>query len=269
MVLGGRAYVPVDVATRHARAAAERAMAIDDTRASAHTSTGGVHILAGKWRDAESSLRRAIAIDPGSADAHHFLSLALLTGFGAREEALREQTIAANLNPVSPVPVGTLGWQRYLRGEYELSRSSMEPAVDLSPDFEEGHAGLARAAARLGDESAVMKTIAAGLARRGDLRGDLLAEQASALAILGESRRARQLAREAGAHPALPLNLALAWASLGEKENALEHLAREPFRVYWTPQAVWWDPRFDLIRDDRRFSCVIERVQRVWSPEWT
>ena len=268
MVLGGRAYAPRDVAIKRATAAADRAMAIDDTHASAHTSTGGVHILAGNWRDAEASLRRAIQIDPRSADAHHFLSLALLTGFGAREEALREQTIAANLNPVSPVPVGTLGWQRYLRGEYELSRSSMEPAVDLSSDFEEGHAGLARAAARLGDESTVMQTIAAGLARRGDLRGDLLAEQASAFAILGDTRRARELAREATAHPALPMNLALAWASLGDSDHALTHLARESFRVYWTPQAVWWDPRFDGIRDDRRFARVLERIQRAWSPEW-
>ena len=133
-------------------------------------------------------------------------------GTGAREEAIREQMLAANLNPVSPIAVGNLGWQQYLRGEYELSRSSMEPAVDLSSDFEEGHAGLACAAARLGDESTVMTTIAAGLARRGDLRGDLLAEQASALAILGESCRARELAREATEHPALPINLALAWA---------------------------------------------------------
>jgi DNA-binding SARP family transcriptional activator len=269
IVLGGRAYVPVGVAVKNAAAAAARALSLDDTRGSAHTSIGGVHMLDGKWRDAESELRAAIQIDAGSADAHHFLSLTLLTGFGAGEEALREQTIAADLNPVSPVPVGTPGWQRYLRGEYELSRSSMEPAVDLGSDFEEGHAGLARAAARLGDESTVMTTIAAGLARRSDLRGDLLAEQASALAILGEPRRGRELAREATRHPALPLNLALAWASLGEAEQALRYLARDSFRVYWAPQAVWWDPRFDLIRGDRRFGCVLERIQRVWSPEWT
>ena len=95
--------------------------------------------------------------------------------------------------------VGALGWQRYLRGEYDLSRLDMEPAVDLNADFEEGHTGLARVAARLGDEATVMTTIAAGLTRRSDLRGDLLAEQASALAVLGDSRRARRLALEASA----------------------------------------------------------------------
>ena len=48
------------------------------------------------------------------------------------------------------------------------------------------------------------------------------------------------------------------------------HLARESFRVYWAPQAVWWDPRFDPDpRRPRIQACVLDRIQRVWSPEWT
>ena len=52
-------------------------------------------------------------------------------------------------------------------------------------------------------------------------------------------------------------------------EHALECLARESFLVYWSPQAVWWDPRLDLLRDDKRFVRVLERVAQVWSPEWS
>ncbi len=144
----------------------------------------------------------------------------------------------------------------------------MEPAVDLNADFEEGHAGLARAAARLGDEATVMKAIGAGLSRRDDLRGDLLAEQASAFAILGDTGRARRLALEASRHEASPLNMGLAWASVGDKRKALDSLERESFLVYWAPQAVWWDPRFDEIRDERRFARVLDRVAGVWSSEW-
>ena len=114
-----------------------------------------------------------------------------------------------------------------------------------------------------------MKTIAAGLTRRADLRGDLLAEHASALAVLGNARRARQLALEATAHGAMPLNLALAWASLSDRDRAFECLARESFLVYWAPHAVWWDPRLESIRDDARFKRVRERVREVWSPEWS
>jgi DNA-binding SARP family transcriptional activator len=266
--MAGRGYVPVDEAIARAASSADRAMRLDDTRSAVHATIGGMNIIRRRWRDAESSLRRALAIDPENADAHHWLSLTLLTGFGDRTEAMRAQTAAATLNPVSPMQVGALGWQRYLRADYESSRSSMEPVVDLNADLEEGHAGLARAAARLGDEATVTTSIEAGIARRGDLRGDLLAEQASALAVLGDSRRARQRATEAARSGAHPTNLALAWASVGEIDRAFESLNVDTFTPYWAPQAIWWDPRFDRMRDDSRFRGVRERVDRAWKPEW-
>ena len=268
VVMGGRGYMPVEVAVERAAHSADRALALDDALSSVHTSLGGVNILRRRWREAEKQFQSAIELDPENADARHWLSMSLLTGFGLRDESVRQQAIAARLDPVSSMNVGVLGWQRYLRGEYDLSRSSLEPALDLNADLEEGHVGLARVAARLGDEATVRSTITAGLRRRGDLRGDLLAEQASALAVLGDSRRARRLMLEATKVGAMPMNLALGWASVGDTEHALRWLARESFRVYWTPQAVWWDPRFDRIRDDARFGRVRERIQHVWSPEW-
>jgi len=66
---------------------------------------------------------------------------------------------------------GTLGWHRYLRGELAASRAEYERAVDLDTDFDEGHAGVIRAAAWLGDAVGVEAGLAAGLARRDDLRG--------------------------------------------------------------------------------------------------
>ena len=268
IVLGGRGYIPVATAVERGMEYANRALAIDDTLAAAHVSLGGVNITRRRWHDAATSLGRALSLDPHSADAHHWLSLTLMSGFGARDEAIAEQVTAATLNPVSPVQVSSLGWQRYLRGEYDLARSAMEPAVDLSAEIEEAPAGLARAAARLGDEKTVMATIAAGLTHRAAARGDLLAEQASALAVLGDRRRGRQLAHEAAACGPMPVNLALAWASLGDVDAALESLAHESFRVYWTPHAIWWDPRFDVLRNEPRFRRIRKRVEREWQPEF-
>ncbi|HVE34383.1 MAG TPA: BTAD domain-containing putative transcriptional regulator, partial [Gemmatimonadaceae bacterium] len=169
-VIGGRGYAPAATAIERASDYAARALAIDDTLAAAHISLGGVNIVARRWHDAASSLRRAIALDPQNADAHHWLSLTLLTGFGARDDAVDAQVTAAMLNPVSPIQVSSLGWQRYLRGEYDLARSVMEPALDLSVEIDEAPAGLARVAARLGDEQTVMTAISAGLTRRVEAR---------------------------------------------------------------------------------------------------
>jgi DNA-binding SARP family transcriptional activator len=269
VVMGGRGYVPVGDAIDIAVTSAERALSLDDTRSSAHAAIGGLNILRRRWHDAERALRHAILLDPQNADAHHWLSLTLLTGFGSREEAVREQAIAARLNPVSPVLSGALSWQRYLRGEYHASRSSMEPVLDLNAELEEGHAGLARAAARMGDEATVMTTLEAGLAKRCDLRGDLLAEQASALAVLGDSARARRFALEASAHGATRLQLAFAWASIGDANRAFRCLEGESFHLYSAPADVWWDPRFEAIRDDARFRRVRAQLDRVWRPEWS
>jgi hypothetical protein len=155
-----------------------------------------------------------------------------------------------------------------LRGEYDLARSVMEPALDLSVEIDEAPAGLARVAARLGDEQTVMTALSAGLSRRAEARSDLLAEQASAFAVLGDARRGRQLALEASASDAMPIRLAIAWASLGDVDRALAALERETFRVYWTPHLVWWDPLLSAVRAESRFAKVRERIARAWSPEF-
>jgi DNA-binding SARP family transcriptional activator len=268
VVMGGRGYAPLATAIANGSAAANRALSLDDSLAAAHASIGGVNILRRRWHEAETALRHAIRLDPKNADAHNWLSLTLLTGFGARGKAIREQTIGATLNPVSSIQAGALGWQRYLNGEYELSRSNTQLAFDLNSDFEEGQAGLARVAARLGDEATVKTVINAGLMRRRDLRGDLLAEAASAFAVLGDKREAGRLAVEATEYEGTPANFALAWSSIGEADKAFAQLARESFDAYWTPHAIWWDPRFDDIREDARFAAVEERAARAWSPEW-
>lgn len=267
-VMGGRAYLPPEVACAHAMASIQHALALDDALSAAHASLGGIAIVRRRWGDADAALGRAIELDPTNAVAHHWRALVLLSGFGARDEAIREQTLATRLDPLAPMPVGALAWQHYLRRDYEQSRSDGEPAADLNGDLEEGHAGVARIAARLGDETTVRTAITAGMARRPDLRGDLLAEQASALAVLGDVRRARRLAAAAEVHRALPLNLALAWSSIGDAKRAFACLDGASFTVYWAPHAVWWDPRFDAIRDDARFRAVRERAALSWRPEW-
>jgi hypothetical protein len=125
-----------------------------------------------------------------------------------------------------------------------------------------------RAAAWLGDAGGVEAGLAAGLARRDDLRGELLAEGASALAVLGERHRARERAEEAERLGALPITLALAWAGIGDAERAFGWLERESFQMYWSPHAVWWDPRLDGLRRDARFGQVVRRVKAAWRPEW-
>ena len=267
-VLGCRGNISTGDAADRAAPCVERALALAPSLSTAHASAGGLGMARREWPRAEAALRKAVALDPGNALAHHWLANILLVGYGRRDEALREQVIAARLDPLSPVLTGTLGWHRYLRGELAVSRAEYERAVDLDTDFDEGHAGVIRAAARLGDEAGAEAALAAGLARRDDLRGELLAEGASALAVLGDRQRARERAEDAERLGALPITLALAWAGIGDAERAFGWLERESFQMYWSPHAVWWDPRLDGVRGDARFADVLRRVKEAWRPEW-
>jgi tetratricopeptide (TPR) repeat protein len=267
-VLGCRGNIPTHDAADRAAPCAERALALEPSLSASHTSLGGLGMVRREWARAEAALRQAVALDPGNAMAHHWLANILLAGYGRRDEALREQLIATRLDPLLPVLIGTLGWHRYLRGQLVASRAEYERAVDLDTDFDEGHAGLMRAAARFGDTAGVEAALAAGLARRDDLRGELLAESASALAVLGDPFRARERAEEAERLGALPITLALAWAGIGDAERAFGWLERESFQIYWSPHAVWWDPRLDGLRADTRFVEVVRRVKDAWRPEW-
>src|SRR5262249_48232179 len=62
-----------------ARAAAERAVALDDGLSEAHQALGHVHQEAFEWEASERELRRAVSLAPGSSDALYRLGFMLLT----------------------------------------------------------------------------------------------------------------------------------------------------------------------------------------------
>ena len=84
-----------------AKAAAEKALQLDDTLAEAHTSLGGVNFWYDfDWAGGERELRRAIALNPSYALAHGFYG-DLLTYQGRYDEAVAELMRAIELDPLS------------------------------------------------------------------------------------------------------------------------------------------------------------------------
>ena len=86
-----------------ARAAARKALEIDDGLAQAHANLGiGFGEYDRDWSSAESEYKKAIALDPNYATAHHWYGL-LLTALGRSDEALAELRRAAEIDPFSVV----------------------------------------------------------------------------------------------------------------------------------------------------------------------
>jgi len=86
-----------------AKAAASKALEIDDTLAQAHAALAFTHeVFYWDFSAAEKEYRRAIELDPKYPTAHHWYSL-YLSGLGRYEQAIAEAERAYELDPLSPI----------------------------------------------------------------------------------------------------------------------------------------------------------------------
>ena len=118
-----------------ARSAAERALALDGSSAQALTVLADVRkFYEWDWNGAEAAYRRAIAIDPHSALAHHWYAQ-LLAMLARHDEAFAEIEAARQCDPVSPIINAFFSYILLEARQYDravpawLSNSSRPPFV--------------------------------------------------------------------------------------------------------------------------------------------
>jgi serine/threonine-protein kinase len=114
-------------------AAALRALELDPENAAAFAALGEAYWQAGEMAAAEESFRRAIAINPSYATAHHWLADLLMATLRG-EEALEEMTIAEALSPVAPAILVEKAQALMIVGRNEEADAQMQKASTLLPD---------------------------------------------------------------------------------------------------------------------------------------
>jgi tetratricopeptide (TPR) repeat protein len=268
-------YVAVNVsdAQRRGRSAAERAVALDDSLAAAHTALGHAHVESFEWSDAERELRRGIALDPRSAEAHYRLA-ELLINVGRVREALTSLEEVNRLDPLYVTSVGDRAWVMSMLGRNDEAEAEIRRALSLDPrnlvsNYKAlqilAYAGrrdelvaLARALLRQTAEPPVMGRVAWGLARAGALD---------------------EAARLAGKIEALPpgtvgraLGLVHARMGLGDVSGALDALeVVAETQPQWLVGDALVSERYDTFRADPRFAAILRRfnldVERLTLPD--
>jgi eukaryotic-like serine/threonine-protein kinase len=118
-----------------ALAAADRAVALDTTRAAVYASRGSLLNSAWRWREAEADFRHAIALDPTYATAHQWLGENLLVR-GRVSEAVQALGRAAALDSLSPIILASYAVARATAGETEAAMRLGERAVALDPSLD-------------------------------------------------------------------------------------------------------------------------------------
>ena len=119
-----------------AKAAALKALELDDTLAEAHTTLAGV--LAAydlDWPAAEREFRRALQLNPRYANAHQWYALRYLAPMGKLDEAIAEMKRAQELDPLSPIISTNLGVAYYYARQYDQAMEQYRKTLEMDPNF--------------------------------------------------------------------------------------------------------------------------------------
>ncbi len=141
--LGALSYVAPNETMPLGKAAALKALELDDSLADAHAALGFV-----KWiwdwdrTSAEKELNRAIELDPQSSIAHYYYGFYLWT-MGRFDEMLAESTRARDLDPLSAYIASNLGYQYLVVGQYAEAISETRRALALDPNLAWAQAQMA------------------------------------------------------------------------------------------------------------------------------
>ncbi len=125
-----------------ARAAATRALALDDSSAEAHTALAMVKEYSRDMAGSEEQYKEAIRLNPNFATAHQWYG-ALLSELGRTNDALVELSRAEELDPLSPIIKANLLTCYYYARQYDRAIAECRSALELFPDFPQLRVSLA------------------------------------------------------------------------------------------------------------------------------
>jgi len=243
-----------------AKAAAVKALQLDDTLGEAHTSLA--FCLDGfDWdlKSADTEFRRGIDLNPGYATAHHWYAwhLALL---GTNNDAIAEMKKAQNLDPLSLIINADLAELLLIAHFTDESIQQSRKTIEMDVNFPLAHNQLALAyLQRQKHDEAISELRNAVQLSAGS--PTCTANLARAFAVSGRKDEAVQLLDNLKKRSRATSNaseIAVVYAALGENDEAMTWLEKG-FEERFNP-GVLLRPGFDTLRGDRRFQDLERRV---------
>jgi tetratricopeptide (TPR) repeat protein len=252
---------PTDVMPK-AKAAALKAIALDDTEGGAHATLALVQSLYEFDRvSAQKGFLRALELKPSNAVAHLWYGLHL-AGIGRSDEAVSELELAHKLDPISVATNVYVGLPLFFARRYDQMIQRLQPIAVLNPAYHQPHAFLGLAYEQKGDWAKAIAELE--LAYKMDSEPEALAQLGHVYGVAGRTADARkvlrQLTQQSRQRYVSAYNFAVLHAGLGERDEAFRWLQRvEEDRSEWFA-AVNVDPRLDGLHSDPRFAGILRSV---------
>jgi TolB-like protein len=245
-----------------AKAAALRALAIDESLAEAHTALG-FYLSNYEWDrvGSEKEYRRAIELKPNYATAHHWFG-ADLANVKRFDDSLTELRHAEELDPLSPIIGTNFGDTLLLARRFDEAIAQYKRTLTSNPNFVYAHLALGRAYGSKGMyPEAIAETRRAieldfGSSAKGYL-GLWLAKSGKrdeALKLLDE------LKQEATKNYIQGDTIALIYIGLGDKAEALNWLEKHMLSHAETASSYAVSPQLEELRSEPRFKDMLNRM---------
>lgn len=253
---------PIDAYSK-AKAAATRALELDDELAEAHTALGTILFrFDWNWSAAEVEFKRAIELNPSYGRAHHDYAW-LLVALERFDEAVNEIKRAQELDPLSPLANSDVGWV-YLRARrYDDAITQIERTLEIEPEFASAQACLERAYRLKGMNKEAVDSARKSMIRSGATPRDLAAldkgdsKDAMRSVLQWRLKKAEESARNSRISP---YRFAAQHAELGEVDSAFEWLERAFNERDSELVSLKVDPAFDSVRSDSRYASLLHRI---------
>jgi tetratricopeptide (TPR) repeat protein len=257
--LPGIADTPPREALPRAKAAASRALELDDTLPEAHTSIGFIRTYDLDWAAAEEEFRKALELDPDYAIAHQWHA-GILSSVGRHSEAIREYKRAQELDPLSLMINTGLGRGFYNARQFDQAIEQFHKTLDMDKNFWLTHVFLGRAY----EQKGMYERALAELRDAEEVTVEPRAVIAYTYAVSGERDKAEKMLSELtqrSTRTYVPsYHIASIHAALGHKDQAFAWLGKA---CEEHDQWIRWikvDPMLDSLRSDARFADLLRRV---------
>jgi len=243
-----------------AKAAASKALELDDTLSEAHASLASLGMFDWDWQSAGKEFRRAIELNPGYATAHQWYAWNLNL-LGRQSDAIAEMRKAESLDPLSLIISADMADVLFVARLYDESIQQSRKTLEMDPNFavarfELGQVYLEKhmhneAVAQL--QKAVQlsegnPTFIANLARAYFASG----KRSEAVKLLSD------LKKRSNPSYSNASEIAVIYASLGDTDQAMNWLEKA-YAERFNP-GVLLRPGFDPLRSDSRFQNLVHRI---------
>ena len=244
------------------KAAALRALELDDSLAEAHSALGWYLCqYEFDWIGGEKEFRRAIELNPNYATAHQWLAsvFAQTKRFDAAQAEIKR---ASDLDPLSPIIAVNVAFDLWESRRYDEALKQFERTLLLHPDFTVAQQGLCWTYSAMGKSELAITACRKSL----DLtkgawdKGRLSMVLGSAGHTDEAKKLLQELQTESSQRYVPKMALALAHLGLNQKEEALTMIEQDVAEHGYWVGSMGVEPEFDELRSEPRFKALIKRA---------